>query len=133
MCIRDRHRTDKGWRFAVWAPNAEKVFLAGDFNDWTGEGYALAKIGTTGIWYATFPDIKEGMLYKFAVRSRNNETVLKSDPFAFYSELRPNSASIVRDISGFRWRDSKWLAHRKKTPPYHKPMLIYEAHLGRCV
>lgn len=123
------HKTKKGWRFAVWAPHADRVALAGDFNDWTGDGYDLTKIGTTGVWYGTFSDINEGMLYKYAITSKNN-TVLKADPFAFFSELRPRTASVVRDISHYKWGDKAWLAKREKTPPYHKPMLIYEMHLG---
>ena len=124
------HKTDKGTRFAVWAPNAESVFLVGDFNGWTGEGYPLGRMGTTGVWYGVFPDIKEGDLYKYAIKGKNSEVILKADPFAFYSEIRPNTASVVRDISGYKWQDKKWMSKREKTPPYHKPMLIYEMHLG---
>lgn len=122
-------KTDKGTRFAVWAPNAERVSLAGDFNNWTGDGYPLEKIGTTGVWYGTFSDIKDGALYKYAI-TRNGETILKADPFARYSEVRPGTASIVRDISDYTWHDKSWLSKRSKSAPYHKPMLIYEMHLG---
>ncbi len=124
------HKTGKGYRFAVWAPNAESVALAGDFNGWTGSGYEMEKIGTTGVWYGVFLDITDGMFYKYAIKGKNGETVLKADPYAFYSELRPATASVVRDISGYEWKDEKWLEKRKKTPPYHKPMLIYEMHPG---
>ena len=124
------HKTSKGWRFAVWAPNAEHVSVAGDFNDWTGNGYDLEKIGTTGVWYGTFSDITEGMLYKYAIKSKNGETVLKADPYAFYAEVRPATASVIRDISDYKWKDGTWMSKRKKTPPYNKPMLIYEMHLG---
>ncbi len=122
------HKIKTGWRFAVWAPNAKAVSLAGDFNSWTGDGYPLSKIGTTGVWYGCFDDIKEGMLYKYAVTDAGGKTVLKSDPFAFYSELRPNTASVVRDIPKYDWTDKEWLLGREKTPIYDKPMNIYEVH-----
>ena len=124
------HRIDNGWRFAVWAPNAEKVFLTGDFDNWQGTEKPLEKIKTTGIWYGFFEDIKEGMLYKYAVTDKNGNTVLKSDPVAFCNELRPANASVVRDIPRFSWEDGAWLEKRAKTPIYDKPMNIYEVHLA---
>ena len=124
------HKVENGWRFAVWAPNADRVCLAGDFNGWNNFNKPLEKIGSTGVWYGVFDDIKEGDLYKYAIFDKNRNVVLKSDPFAFYSELRPDTASIVRDISNFKWEDAKWLRKRKATAPYDKPMLIYEMHIG---
>ena len=124
------HKIDNGWRFAVWAPHAEKVALAGDFNDWNAKKDLLTKIGTTGVWYGVFSNIPEGSAYKYAVTAKSGRTVLKADPFAFYAELRPNTASIVQDIAGYQWKDKKWTAHREKTPPYDKPMNIYEVHAG---
>ncbi len=122
------HKIKTGWRFAVWAPNARAVALAGDFNGWTGDGYPLVKIGTTGVWYGCFDDITEGTLYKYAITDAGGKTVLKADPFAFYSELRPNTASVVRDIPAYSWTDNAWLKNREKTPIYDKPMNIYEVH-----
>ncbi len=124
------HKTKNGWRFAVWAPNAKAVFLTGDFNSWNDHERPLQKIGTTGVWYREFSDIKEGDIYKYAIMDRQGKIVLKADPFAFYSELRPNTASVVCDIEKFRWSDKAWLTKRAKTPPYDKPMLIYEMHMG---
>lgn len=124
------HKYNNGWRFAVWAPNAKHVAIACDHNLWTGDGMELAKAGTTGIWYGWFDNIREGDLYKYAVLSKSGKTVLKADPFAFESELRPNTASVVRDIPVCSWTDGKWLEVRRKTPPYDKPMLIYEVHPG---
>ncbi len=121
------HKIEKGWRFAVWAPNADKVSLAGDFNNWTGTEKEFSKIGTTGVWYGVFDDVKEGMMYKYAIQ-KNGKTVLKTDPFAFSCELRPNTASVIRDIPKYKWTDGKWLKERAKTPPYDKPMNIYEMH-----
>lgn len=122
------HKINKGWRFAVWAPNAEKVSLAGDFNNWTGDNMPLEKIGTTGVWYGVFEKIKQGMLYKYAITGKDGKTVLKSDPVAFANELRPNTASVVRDIPKYRWGDREWIKNREKTPIYDKPMNIYEVH-----
>ncbi len=124
------HKEGIGWRFAVWAPNAQGVCLCGSFNDWNNSRKPLERMGTTGVWYGYFEDVSEGDLYKYAVWDKSGKVVLKSDPFAFYSELRPNTASIIKDISGFRWSDAKWLEKRAKTPPYDKPMLIYEMHMG---
>ena len=124
------HKTDNGWRFAVWAPNAEKVCLTGDFDNWQGNQKPLERIKTTGIWYGFFEDIKEGMLYKYAITDKSGNTVLKSDPVAFANELRPATASLVRDIPHFSWEDAAWLEKREKTPIYDKPMNIYEVHLA---
>lgn len=124
------HKTDKGIRFAVWAPNASKVTLTGDFNNWNTEDRPLERIGSTGVWYGVFDDIHEGDIYKYAVHDRHQRVVLKADPFAFCSELRPGTASVVADISDFSWSDDGWLKKRAATPPYDKPMLIYEMHLG---
>lgn len=122
------HKIDKGWRFAVWAPNAAKVALAGDFNGWTGEGMPLSPIGTTGVWYGVFDTLKEGEIYKYAVTDKAGNTVLKADPVAFACELRPATASVIKDIPKYRWGDSKWLKKRSTSPVYDKPMNIYEVH-----
>ena len=124
------HKTKKGWRFAVWAPNARKVCLAGSFNGWSCEEMSLKKIGTTGVWYGTFENVCEGDLYKYAVYGDGEKPELKADPFAFYSELRPGTASIVGDMADFLWDDGEWIRKRKKHIPYVNPMLIYELHPG---
>ncbi|MBS7298647.1 MAG: 1,4-alpha-glucan branching protein GlgB [Eubacteriales bacterium] len=124
------HRYNNGWRFAVWAPNAKHVAVACDHNLWTGDGMELKKAGSTGIWYGWFDDVKEGELYKYAVLEKSGKITLKADPFAFEAELRPNSASVVRDVPEYKWTDKKWLSLREKTRPYDKPMLIYEVHPG---
>ena len=108
------HKIDNGWRFAVWAPNAEKVALCGDFNDWNQENMQLAKIGTTGVWYGVF-DVPEGSIYKYAITGKSGKVTLKSDPYAFSCELRPNTASVVRDVPKIRWTDSAWMKKREKT------------------
>ncbi len=121
------HKIDKGWRFAVWAPNAEKVALTGDFDGWRGERF-LSRIGTTGVWYGCFDDIREGMIYKYAVTDRESNTVLKADPVAFCDEIRPGTASVVHDIPVYDWTDDEWLEKRADIPVYDKPMNIYEVH-----
>ncbi len=123
------HKFNNGWRFAVWAPNAESVSVACDRNSWTGDGMYLERAGGTGVWYGWFSDITEGEAYKYRIVSKG-KAVLKADPFAFEAELRPNTASVVKDIPTIKWSDKKWIEKREKTPPYDKPMLIYEVHPG---
>lgn len=124
------HKYNNGWRFAVWAPNATEVSIACNLNGWTGNGMNLKKAGTTGIWYGWFDNIYEGDFYKYAVRASDGRVTLKADPFAFEGELRPGTASVVRDMPCYKWSDKKWLSKKEKTPPYDKPMLIYEVHMG---
>lgn len=124
------HKYKEGWRFAVWAPNAIAVAVACAANDWTGSGMELSRAGSTGVWYGYFTDIGENDIYKYAITGKNGEVRLKADPFAFEAELRPNNASVVRDIPKYAWKDSRWLKTRAKEPPYDKPMLIYEVHAG---
>ena len=124
------HKTKKGWRFAVWAPNAERVCLVGSFNGWELTDMPLERIGTTGVWYGTFDGICEGDLYKYAIFGEDGKAELKIDPFAFRSELRPGTASVVGDTGDFLWNDGEWLKKRRKKTPYERPMLIYELHPG---
>ena len=96
--------------FAVWAPNALRVSVIGGFNKWDGRRHMMRMRGSTGIWELFIPGIKEGALYKFEVKSRYKGFIgEKADPYAFYSELRPKSASVVWDLDKYRWNDSKWM------------------------
>ncbi len=124
------HKIDKVWNFAVWAPKAKSVSLVGDFNGWKSGVNTLKPLGTTGVWSGAFDFIKKGDIYKYAIEDKKGIVRLKADPFAFYSELRPATASVVYESSDFRWSDSAWLKKRSTTPPYDKPMLIYEVHAG---
>lgn len=124
------HRYNNGWRFAVWAPNATHVSVACDKNLWTGDGMELEKLGKTGVWYGWFENFKEGDIYKYAITEKKGKTVLKADPFAFEAEVRPNTASVVRDIPSYEWTDKRWMSSREKRAPYDNPMLIYEVHPG---
>lgn len=121
---------EKGWRFAVWAPNAVSVSLVGDFNNWTPGNKILSPINSTGIWYGFFTDIKEGMLYKYAVEGKDGEIFYKADPYAFEAELRPGTASVVKELSPYKWSDKRWLNKREKKNNINGPMNIYEVHPG---
>lgn len=121
--------TVTGCRFAVWAPNAKSVSLVGDFNDWNPKDRYLYKLGTTGVWYGFYTDISEGCIYKYAVEDSNGKTVLKTDPFSFWCELRPNTASVVKNID-YKWNDEKWMKNRAEHSTHDKPVLIYELHMS---
>ena len=121
----------EGWRFAVWAPNARSVRVAGEFNGWNGENHWLSPILTTGIWYGFFTDVPEGSLYKYVIEDYSGELHYKADPYATESELRPGTASVVRDIkNNFHWTDKAWLSKRGNGNPFKSPLNIYEAHAG---
>ena len=116
---------DGGTRFAVWAPNATRVSLIADFNHWDGQLYPMRGMGVSGIWELFVPGIGQGEKYKFEIRTKEGYLRVKSDPYAFSSELRPLTASIVYDVNSYPWRDQKWV---KKA--LDGPMNIYEVHIG---
>lgn len=122
----------RGVRFTTWSPRASKIYIIGDFNNWElKEEYYMKKINERGIWSLFIPKLEEGIKYKFAVENEcGNNTVYKSDPYAFKSELRPNTASVLTKIKSFRWGDKRWLNKREKEGLDNKPMNIYELHLG---
>ncbi|GJQ49000.1 1,4-alpha-glucan branching enzyme [Candidatus Kuenenia stuttgartiensis] len=121
----------KGVYFAVWAPNAEKVSVIGDFNNWNKTSHHLrAREDSSGIWEGFVPGIGEGTIYRYHIRSRyNNYRVDKRDPFAFYGETPPNSASIVRDLT-YTWGDQAWMKERSGKNNINAPLSVYEIHLG---
>ncbi|PGH22380.1 1,4-alpha-glucan branching enzyme [Fusobacterium polymorphum] len=123
------HPTRNSTVFRIWAPSAKSVAVVGDFNDWIAreEDYCH-KITNEGIWEVEIKKIKKGNLYKYQIETSWGEKILKSDPYAFYSELRPQTASIVNGKPKFRWADKKWLNSREIG--YAKPINIYEVHLG---
>ena len=122
----------RGVRFTTWAPRASKIYVIGDFNNWElKEEYSMEKINERGIWSLFLPKLEEGIKYKFAVVNEcGNNTVYKADPYAFKSELRPNTASVLTKIKSFRWGDKRWLNKIEKEGLDNKPMNIYELHLG---
>ena len=120
-----------GINFAVWAPNSYKVALVGDFNRWDPRTHVMENNGESGIWEIFVPGMEEGAHYKYEVRSHNKGyRAQKSDPYGFYAELRPQTASIVYDIDAYQWNDSDWMVARAQQNPLSQPLNIYEAHLG---
>ena len=121
----------RGVRFAVWAPDAKRVSVIGDFNRWDGRRHPMRVRGSTGIWELFIPGLGEGDLYKFEIKSRLNDYLaVKADPYAFSFEVRPKSASIVRDIGQYPWHDERWMAERGRRSTLDAPIAIYEVHLG---
>ena len=123
------HPTRSSTIFRIWAPAAKSVAVVGDFNDWTAreEDYCR-KLNNVGLWEVEIKKVKKSFLYKYQIETSWGEKILKSDPYAFYSELRPHTASIVNGKPKFRWGDKKWLNNREIG--YAKPINIYEVHLG---
>lgn len=119
-----------GTEFRVWAPNAQSVSVAGDFNGWDAQENEMKKIDGYGIWQVFIPNAHVGQLYKYCITSKNSSQFLKSDPYAFYSEMRPKDASIICELNNYSWHDQKWIKSKDKYNPYKSPMLIYEVHLG---
>ena len=120
----------RGVHFGVWAPNALRVSIVGDFNFWDGRVHPMRVRGETGIWELFVPGLDEGTMYKFEIRSRAGYWGLKSDPYGFAAEKRPNNASIVVDIDKHQWNDAAWLTQRASRDWLHSPMSIYEVHMG---
>jgi 1,4-alpha-glucan branching enzyme len=122
--------TAQGVLFSVWAPNAKRVSVVGDFNNWDGRVHPMRSLGASGIWEIFIPSAYEGQGYKFEVLTRSGELRLKADPFAFQCEAPPLSASIVCNPV-HEWGDGEWMAHREQCDSwFHRPMAIYEVHLG---
>ncbi len=120
-----------GVRFAVWAPNAERVSVVGGFNNWDGRIHAMRARGGSGIWELFIPGLYPGDLYKYEIRNRATGAILvKADPFAQQCEMRPGTAAIVPKPSGHTWGDQAWLEARAKLDWLHAPMNVYEIHAG---
>jgi 1,4-alpha-glucan branching enzyme len=119
-----------GVAFAVWAPNAQRVSVVGNFNNWNGRRHPMRVRGGSGIWELFIPGLVEGEVYKYEIKGHNDYVGLKADPFAFFAELRPNTASVVRDIDNYTWRDQAWMDTRRERQSLKSPLAIYEVHLG---
>ncbi len=117
-------------RFCVWAPYAEAVSLVGDFNNWNGNGYSFHKVNNEGVWALVLEGNLEGYIYKYEIISRSGERLLKADPYGFYSELRPRTASVVYCLDGFEWKDQGWKKKKLRKTPVSEPTVIYEIHTG---
>ncbi len=120
----------EGALFAVWAPNAKRVSVVGDFNGWDGRKHPMRMRGLSGIWELFIPDMKEGELYKYEIKTQINHLYLKTDPYGFSFQKRPETSSIVTNLEGFVWEDQKWLKQRTRENQQQKPVSIYEVHLG---
>ncbi len=119
-----------GTIFRLWAPSARRVSIIGNFNSWDGRVHQMRSLDNSGIWELFLPAVGQDEPYKFEIRSRDNTVVQKADPFQFYAELRPKSASIVRSLEDYEWHDNEWLTARPHISPYDKPISIYEVHPG---
>lgn len=120
-----------GVLFAVWAPNAARVSVVGDFNRWDGRTHPMRVRGSRGVWELFIPNLGPGTFYKFEIRNRHTGNIsLKSDPYGQRFELRPNTASIVVPNQSYGWEDNQWMKNRKARDWLHAPMSVYEVHLG---
>ena len=122
---------EKGVYFSVWAPSAKSVSVIGDFNYWNEKQHRLnVRWDGSGIWEGFIPDATEGIRYKFKIRSHNHIETEKADPYAYYCETPPNTASIVKNIEGYDWKDAAWMSYRKDKNGLDKPYAVYEMHMG---
>ena len=120
-----------GVHFVLWAPNAARVSVVGEFNHWDGRCHQMTSRGGTGLWELFIPDLPHGTLYKYEIRARNQQApFLKADPYAFAAEIRPRTASIIHDLATYQWKDHDWMETRSRSNPLTAPMSIYEVHLG---
>jgi len=120
----------EGTLFAVWAPCAKRVSVVGNFNQWDGRRHQMRCLGSSGVWEIFIPEIYKDELYKYEIKTPQNDLYIKSDPYAFYCELRPGTASIVYDIDNYKWNDDVWIKERDTSNNFEKPISIYEVHLG---
>lgn len=123
----------EGVLFAVWAPCAMRVSVVGDFNLWDGRRHQMQKLGDSGVFELFIPGLGKGTIYKYEVKTRSGDAMLKADPYGTYTEMRPNNASIVWDVNGYDWSDKIWMENQEKTQGKDKPMSIYEVHLGSWI
>ena len=120
-----------GVLFAIWAPNAGRVSVVGNFNHWDGRCNPMRSLGGGGLWELFIPGLTAGCLYKFEILNRySNEVLLKTDPYGQQFELRPNTSSIVINENSYAWQDKQWITRRTRHDWLHEPMSIYEVHLG---
>ena len=119
-----------GVYFAVWAPNAQRVSVVGDFNGWDGRVNPLRRLLGSGVWEIFLPDVHEGAHYKFELRTPSGALLLKSDPFAFFNQWGKETSSLVYNLNRFQWSDGEWMQSRRSRNWNRSPMSIYEVHLG---
>ncbi len=120
-----------GVHFAVWAPSASRVSVVGDFNRWDGRVHPMRSRGSSGIWELFLPELTEGTIYKYEIIGPEGQILpLKADPYAFRSELRPNTGSVVASLEHHQWGDARWIRDRSQKNWFESPISIYEVHLG---
>ena len=121
----------KGVRFAVWAPHAKSISVVGDFNEWDTRVNPMTRGRDGEIWEVFIPGVEEGAVYKYAIEPQwGGPRIMKADPYGFYAEKKPNTASRVYDLSKYEWKDGDWFEQKKKESSYERPMLTYEVHAG---
>ena len=122
---------EKGVRFTVWAPNAKEVSVVGEFNHWDTRVNKMSRIDDGEIWKIFIPGIKEGDVYKYAIMPQHGGPhIMKADPYGYYAEVAPATASRVYDMNHYEWQDAEWQEKKKRTQSYGQPMLTYEVHMG---
>ena len=121
---------EKGVYFAVWAPNASRVCLVGNFNSWDGSRHEMTRNEPNGIYDIFVPGLDVGEMYKYQITTKDGRQLFKADPYGNYAEMRPGTASIVTDLNGFKWSDRDWLDRRRKRDMKEEPLSIYEVHIG---
>ncbi|MGH8024373.1 MAG: 1,4-alpha-glucan branching enzyme, partial [Limisphaerales bacterium] len=119
-----------GTSFAVWAPNARRVSVVGNFNHWDGRFHSMRLLGGSGVWEIFIPGVGEGAHYKFEIFNAQGQIKLKTDPFGFFFEVPPKNAAIVWDTKKFKWTDGGWQARRRERNALRSPMSTYEVHIG---
>lgn len=116
--------------FAVWAPHAKSISVIGNFNHWYVGAHPMLRIPDSNLWSLFIPGLTEGEVYKYAIRGADHQIRFKTDPYAFGTELRPNSAGVVTQLDTYSWHDQAWMNQRKAGNPFESPLFIYEVHLG---
>jgi 1,4-alpha-glucan branching enzyme len=119
-----------GASFAVWAPNAQRISVVGDFNQWDGRVHQMRSLGPSGVWEIFIPGISEGAHYKYEVRNLHGRIILKTDPYGFFFETPPKNAAILWDNRKFTWTDDAWLTERRHRDALRSPLSVYEVHVG---
>lgn len=135
-CLGAHPRTIKGVSgvsFAVWAPNAIRVSVVGDFNAWDGRIHQMQRLWDSGIFELFVPEAKIGDNYKFELKIKGGLTYLKSDPYEFAGQLRPDNASVIQNIDSYQWHDQEWIAKRENLKSLNQPLNVYEIHLGSFI
>ncbi len=122
--------SQEGYYFRVWAPNAKRVSVVGDFNGWNDSSNGMELIGDSGVWETFITGLKEYDTYKYSILGADDKIHVKSDPYGTHMETAPNTATKIFDINSYQWKDSAWQKHKAENPPYSAPMNIYEVHIN---